>query len=77
MNEQFQYMKLKIATPIDSAPIVVAPSLPATRPAINVEAMPMSGTVMFEMILGMAIRNMSLFIIRMFGCKGNIFWYNL
>jgi hypothetical protein len=39
--------------------------------------MPMSGTVMFEMILGMAMRNMSLFIIRMFGCKGNIFWYNL
>ena len=56
-------MKLNIATPIESAPIVVAPSLPATRPAIKVEAMPISGTVMFEMMFGMAIRRISLFII--------------
>lgn len=62
MNEQFQYMKLKMATPIDRAPIVVVASLPATRPAMNVEAMPMSGTVMFEMMLGIAIRSISLFI---------------
>lgn len=62
MNEQFQYMKLKMATPIDRAPIVVVPSLPATRPAMNVEAMPMSGTVMFETMLGIAIRSISLFI---------------
>ena len=51
-----------MATPIDSAPMVVAPSLPATRPAMNVEAMPMSGTVMFDMMFGIAIRSISLFI---------------
>lgn len=56
-------MKLKIATPIESAPMVVAPSLPATRPAINVEAIPIKGTVMFDMMLGIAIRKISLFIV--------------
>jgi hypothetical protein len=62
MNEQFQYMKLKMATPMDSAPIVVAPSLPATRPAMKVDAMPIRGTVMFETMLGIAMRNISLFM---------------
>ena len=56
-------MKLNIATPIESAPMVVAPSLPATRPAINVEAIPISGTVIFDMMFGIAIRKISLFII--------------
>ena len=55
-------MKLNIATPIESAPMVVAPSLPATRPAINVEAIPIKGTVMFDMMFGIAIRKISLFI---------------
>lgn len=51
-----------MATPMDRAPMVVAPSAPATRPAINVEAIPIKGTVMFDMMLGMAMRNISLFI---------------
>lgn len=56
-------MKLNIATPIESAPMVVAPSLPATRPAINVEAIPIKGTVMFDMMFGIAILKISLFIV--------------
>lgn len=64
MNEQFQYMKLKMATPIESAPMAVAsPALPI-RPAMAVEAIPISGTVMFDMMLGTAKRMMSLFILR-------------
>jgi hypothetical protein len=56
-------MKLKMATPIESAPMVTAPSLPAMRPAINVEAIPIRGTVMLEIIFGIASRSISLFII--------------
>lgn len=55
-------MKLKMATPIDSAPIVTAPSLPAIRPAINVEAIPMRGTVILDMMFGIASLSISLFI---------------
>jgi hypothetical protein len=62
MNEQFQYMKLNIVTPIDNAPMVVAPSAPSMRPAIKVEAIPINGTVMFDMMLGMAMRSISRFI---------------
>lgn len=62
MNEQFQYMKLKMDTPMDSAPIANVPFSPAAWPAMIVEAKPMSGTVIFEMILGRAKRSISLFI---------------
>lgn len=55
-------MKLKIVTPIDSAPIAVASSLLPMRPAIAVETMPISGTVMFDMMFGIANRNIALFI---------------
>ena len=52
-----------MVTPIDKAPIVVAASLPPTWPAITVEAMPIRGTVMFEIMFGSAMRKISLFII--------------
>ena len=65
-------MKLKMATPIESAPMVTAPSLPAIRPAMNVEAIPISGTVMLDMMFGIASLSISLFIIYYFSRKGNI-----
>jgi hypothetical protein len=61
INEQFQYMKLKIETPIASEPIVVTES--PRCPAIIVPAIPIIGTVILEMILGKAIRNISRFIL--------------
>lgn len=54
-------MKLKIDTPIASAPIVAA--LSPACPAIAVENIPISGTVILEMIFGMAILKISLFIV--------------
>jgi hypothetical protein len=72
IKEQFQYIKLNIATPMDKAPMVVAPSLPATRPAMNVEAIPIKGTVMLDMMLGIAMRRISLFISNIIlGYKGS------
>ena len=61
MNEQFQYMKLKIDTPIASAPIVVTES--PKWPAIIVLTIPIMGTVMFDIMFGSAMRKISLFII--------------
>ncbi len=55
-------MKLKMVTPIDSAPMASVPSPPQARPAMNVETIPIMGTVTFEIILGIAIRSISLFI---------------
>jgi hypothetical protein len=77
-------MKLKIDTPMASAPIVAAVSEPQC-PAIAVETMPMSGTVMFETILGSAMRSISRFMFMesdggntrqtapgvVYGCKDN------
>ena len=54
-------MKLKIETPMASAPIVAAESAPQC-PAMAVDTMPMSGTVMFETILGSAMRSISRFM---------------
>ena len=54
-------MKLKIDTPMASAPIVAAESAPQC-PAMAVDTMPMSGTVMFETILGSAMRSISRFM---------------
>ena len=68
-------MKLKMATPIESAPMVTAPSLPATRPAMNVEAIPIKGTVMLDMMFGIASLSISLFIIYTFYPAKVIFWY--
>ena len=53
-------MKLKTDTPIASAPIVETES--PRCPAIIVPTMPMMGTVMFDMMLGKAMRSISLFI---------------
>lgn len=53
-------MKLKIDTPIASAPIVAA--LSPVCPAMAVEKIPIRGTVMLEMIFGSAILKISLFI---------------
>ena len=53
-------MKLKIDTPMASAPIVAVESLPQC-PAMAVETMPINGTVMFETIFGSARRNISRF----------------
>ena len=55
-------MKLKIVTPIESAPMAMASSLLPMRPAMAVETMPISGTVMFDMMFGIANRNIALFI---------------
>ena len=55
-------MKLKIETPMASAPIVAAESAPQC-PAMAVDTMPMSGTVMFETILGSAMRSISRFMV--------------
>ena len=55
-------MKLKIVTPIESAPMASVPSPPQARPAMNVDAIPIKGTVTFEMMFGIAILSMSLFI---------------
>ena len=52
-----------MVTPIDSAPMVVAASLPPTWPAMIVDAIPISGTVMFEIIFGIAMRSIYLFIV--------------
>ena len=54
-------MKLKIETPMASAPIVAAESAPQC-PAMAIDTMPMSGTVMFETILGSAMRSISRFM---------------
>ena len=54
-------MTLKIEVPMANAPIVAAESTPQW-PAMAVEAIPISGTVMFEMMLGTARRKISLFI---------------
>ncbi len=54
-------MKLKMETPMASAPIVAAESSPQC-PAMAVLTMPMRGTVMFDTMFGMAIRNISRFI---------------
>ena len=51
---------MKIDTPMANAPIV-STELPKW-PAIIVPAIPIMGTVMLEMMLGMAIRNISRFI---------------
>lgn len=61
MNEQFQYIKLNIDTPMANAPIVVTES--PKWPAIIVLTMPMMGTVMLDMMLGSAKRNISRFIL--------------
>jgi hypothetical protein len=61
MNEQFQYMKLKIDTPMASAPIVVTES--PKWPAIIVLTIPIMGTVMFDIMLGSAMRRISRFIL--------------
>ena len=75
----WQVNELNMVTPIDKAPIVVAASLPPTWPAITVEAMPIRGTVMFEIMFGIAMRSISLFIlIKCLRHKVNIFrgfWY--
>ena len=68
-------MKLKMATPIESAPMVTAPSLPAIRPAMNVEAIPIRGTVMLDMMFGIASLSISLFIIYTILAAKVIFWY--
>jgi hypothetical protein len=62
MKEQFQYIKLKIVTPIDNAPMASEPAPPQARLAIAVETIPIKGTVIFEMMLGIAILSISLFI---------------
>lgn len=75
-------MKLKIVTPIESAPMAVASSLLPMRPAMAVETIPISGTVMFDMMFGIANRNIALFItrqlcrkvIQIIGMKHN-FWH--
>ena len=54
-------MKLKIDTPMASAPIDAAESSPQW-PAMEVETMPISGTVMFETMLGRAMRSISRFM---------------
>ena len=55
-------MKLKMVTPIESAPMASVPSSPHARPAMNVEAIPIKGTVTFEIMFGIAILSISLFI---------------
>ena len=47
-------MKLKIDTPMASAPIVAAESAPQC-PAMAVDTIPISGTVMFDTMEGKAI----------------------
>jgi hypothetical protein len=47
-------------TPMANAPIVEA--LSPQRPAIAVEKIPINGTVMLEMIFGIAILKISLFM---------------
>ena len=54
-------MKLKIETPMASAPMLAAES-PAEWPAMAVPTMPIRGTVMFETMLGSARRRISRFI---------------
>ena len=54
-------MKLKIDTPMASAPIVAAESAPQC-PAMAVDTIPISGTVMFETIFGSAMRSISRFM---------------
>lgn len=54
-------MKLKIDTPMASAPMLAAES-PAEWPAMAVPTMPIRGTVMFETMLGSARRRISRFI---------------
>lgn len=53
-------MKLNIETPTANAPIVCAES--PQCPAIAVEKIPMSGTVMLDTMFGIAMRKISLFI---------------
>lgn len=54
-------MKLNMDTPIANAPIVCAES--PQWPAMAVEKMPISGTVILEMMFGIAMRKISLFIL--------------
>ena len=54
-------MKLKIDTPIASAPIVAAESAPQW-PAMAVETIPIKGTVMLDTMFGSAMRMISRFI---------------
>ena len=60
-------MKLKIETPMASAPMAAAESSPQC-PAMAVETIPMSGTVMFETMFGSAMRSISRFMF-IYGCK--------
>ena len=61
IKEQFQYIKLNIDTPRANAPITAAS--PLHRPTMAVETKPINGTVIFEMIFGIAMRKISLFIL--------------
>lgn len=62
MNEQFQYMKLNMETPMANAPIVCAES--PQCPAMAVLTIPINGTVMLDTMFGTAIRRISLFMSR-------------
>ena len=56
-NEQLRYIMLKIVVPIVMPPIATSPPM---KPAIAMSAIPMNGTVMFDIMFGSVRRAISL-----------------